>query len=84
MALEVLDFGNSRGFADASLRALPLLIIFCHFRAATIAIIALITMRKTYAAVILNHKAAHLRKETGNIALVSKWDTGFTSAALFK
>ena len=33
--------------------------------------IALITMRETYAAVILNRKAAHLRKETGNIAFVS-------------
>ena len=34
MALEDLDFGNSRGFADAPLRALPLLTVFRHFRVA--------------------------------------------------
>lgn len=45
---------------------------------------ALVIMRETYAAVILNRKAADLRKSTGNSFWVSKLDTGLTPLALFK
>ena len=41
-------------------------------------------MRETYAVVLLNRKASRLRKETGNLALVSRSDSGLTPAALFK
>lgn len=41
-------------------------------------------MRETYAVVLLNQKAARLRKATGNLTLVSKYDLGMTPAALFK
>lgn len=45
---------------------------------------ALFLMRETSAVVILNRKAARLRKETGNIALISITDLGLTPMALFK
>lgn len=41
-------------------------------------------MRETYAVVILNRKAARLRKETGNLALTSITDSTLTPIALFK
>lgn len=41
-------------------------------------------MRETYAVVILNRKAARLRKQTGNLYLMSKTDTGLTPMVLFK
>ena len=41
-------------------------------------------MRETYGVVILNRKAARLRKETGNPALVSRSDSGLSQTVLFK
>ena len=41
-------------------------------------------MRETYSAVLLNRKAARLRKETGNPALVGKFDSGLSPTALFQ
>lgn len=49
-----------------------------------VSIVGLIFMRETYAVVLLNQKAARLRKETGNLTLVSKFDLGMTPTALFK
>lgn len=40
--------------------------------------------RETYAPVLLERKAARLRKETGNEALVSRLDTGLAPGELFK
>jgi hypothetical protein len=40
-------------------------------------------MRETYGTVILKHKAAQLRKETGNLHLISKADLGLSPRALF-
>ena len=41
-------------------------------------------MRETYGSVLLIRKASHLRIETGNLALVSKSDSGRTRTALLK
>lgn len=41
-------------------------------------------MRETYAVVILNRKATHLRKTTGNMGLISKTDSGLTPTVLFQ
>lgn len=49
-----------------------------------ISIFTLLFMRETYAVVLLNRKAARLRRETGNLALVSKSDLGMTPTVLFK
>lgn len=40
-------------------------------------------MRETYGNVLLKHKAARLRKETGNLHLISKGDLGLSPRALF-
>ncbi|KAK7210042.1 hypothetical protein V2G26_017220 [Clonostachys chloroleuca] len=50
--------------------------------AITIAMAAL--MRESYAPIVLSHKAARLRKETGNPNLRSKMDGGRTKTELFK
>jgi hypothetical protein len=46
-------------------------------------IISIFFLRETNAAVLLEWKAARLRKETGNTALVSKMDRGLTPRQLF-
>ncbi|MCJ1400067.1 hypothetical protein MMC11_003270, partial [Xylographa trunciseda] len=48
-----------------------------------ISIVALVFMRETYSMVLLARKTDRLRKETGNLALTSKSDTGLTPRALF-
>lgn len=45
--------------------------------------ISIFFLRETNAAVLLERKAARLRKETGNVALVSKMDRGLTPRQLF-
>lgn len=44
---------------------------------------SLFLLRETNAAVLLGWKAARLRKETGNAALISKMDRGLTPRQLF-
>ncbi|KAI2608019.1 major facilitator superfamily domain-containing protein [Hypoxylon sp. NC1633] len=46
-------------------------------------VISIFFLRETNAAVLLGWKAARLRKETGNAALVSKMDRGLTPRQLF-
>jgi hypothetical protein len=41
-------------------------------------------MRETYAVVLLNRKADRLRKETGNLNLISKTDLGLSQKVLFQ
>ncbi|TVY58990.1 MFS transporter prlG [Lachnellula cervina] len=49
----------------------------------SLALACLIFMRETYGNVLLKHKAARLRKETGNLHLISKGDLGLSPRALF-
>ncbi|KXJ93647.1 major facilitator superfamily domain-containing protein [Microdochium bolleyi] len=51
---------------------------------ATIAIAMFVFMRESYAPVLLERKAAKLRKETGDSRYTSKLDSGLSSGALFK
>ena len=58
------------------------------FRVLTIAgglmtIFTIVVMRESYAPVLLKHKAARLRKETGNANLRSKLDNGLSARELF-
>jgi MFS family permease len=46
-------------------------------------VLSIFLLRETNAAVLLSRKAARLRKETGNSALVSKMDRGLTPRQLF-
>lgn len=55
-----------------------------HFQSGIFTILGFFTLKETYAPVILEKRAARLRKETGNPALRSKFDTGLTPKALFK
>ncbi|TVY42954.1 MFS transporter [Lachnellula subtilissima] len=49
----------------------------------TLTIGALIFMRETYGSVLLRRKAARLRKQAGNLDLISKGDLGLSPRALF-
>lgn len=44
----------------------------------------IVFMKETYAPTILKKKTARLQKETGNMALRSKLDTGLTPGQLFR
>lgn len=46
-------------------------------------VLTILTMRESYATVLLNKKAAKLRKETGNDKLRSKLDKGLSSKEVF-
>lgn len=48
------------------------------------AILMVFTFRESYHPVLLNRKAARLRKETGNLSLKSKYDSGLSPADLLK
>src|SRR5690606_19361998 len=48
-----------------------------------LAVLMPVFMRETYAPVLMERKAARLRKETGNDALRSKLDTGLSPKDLF-
>jgi MFS family permease len=52
-------------------------------QAGAVAIFAFFVLAETYAPVLLERKAARLRKETGNPNLKSKLDTGLTEKELF-
>lgn len=47
-------------------------------------LLSVFLLKETYAPVLLERKAARLRKETGNSALKSKLDTGLTPVEIFK
>jgi len=53
-------------------------------QAGAISISALVFLRETYPPIVLERKAARLRKETGNENLTSKLKSPLTPAALFK
>jgi hypothetical protein len=48
-----------------------------------VAIAAFFIMRETYASVLLERKASHLRKSTNNLSLRSRLDSGLTGKQLF-
>ncbi|KAI9732210.1 MAG: hypothetical protein M1834_004307 [Cirrosporium novae-zelandiae] len=52
--------------------------------AGAVSILVLVCMRETYAITLLQRKTIRLRKETGNLSLVSKFHTDLTPGALFK
>ncbi|KAH6877224.1 major facilitator superfamily domain-containing protein [Thelonectria olida] len=47
-------------------------------------VVMLLAMRETYAPIILERRAERLRKETGNVQLRSKLDTGLSTKELFR
>lgn len=48
-----------------------------------VTVLGMVLMRETYAPIILARKTARLQKETGNMALRSKFDSGLSSRDLF-